>query len=343
VPAERPTLEQVARLAKASSATVSRVLNKTARVSPELERRVRAAAEAVGFDLQRKSSRLIAFVLGNRPILHPYHSHVLAGAEAYCAERDYVLAFFSLSYPRAASGGSLPYSRIVDRSGMLDGFIVAGTNTQNLLDRLSETGLPVAVFGDTMQEPWSREGLDVVWLDDITGSYEMTRYLQSLGHTRIWFVGNTRLAWFQRRQQGYSRAMQEAGLAPRVESLDSDDEHEMGLLATKLIYSRGEPVDAVIAGNDAICQGIYDALRDGGVEVPGGVSVAGFNDTIEAAALRPPLSTVRAFPERVGRQLAELVLRRIADPSRPCQEITVPTQLVRRESTRGRLSHAVSP
>ena len=86
----RGTLQEIARKAKVSPATVSRVVNQSASVSEELAARVRAAREKLGIDLRRSPrSRLIAFVLANRPLLHPFHSQVLTAAQAYCEARNY--------------------------------------------------------------------------------------------------------------------------------------------------------------------------------------------------------------------------------------------------------------
>lgn len=333
--ANKATLVEVARHAGVSTATVSRVLNRSANVSPEIGRRVQAAAEKLGFNLQRKSgNRVIAFLLGNRPLLHPFHSHVLVGSESCCAERDYGIVFFPLHYPNDVSWGRLHLPRILQRGRCVDGFVVAGVNAKNLLRLLEETARPFAVLGDTVQGSWEPERYDVVWVDNITGGYEMTRYLQSLGHKNIWYVANTRLTWFDRRLQGYLRAMEEGELKPRVSSLDSANEREVGFLGAKYILLRGEPVDAIFCGSDAVCQGVYSALREAGTRIPDDISVTGFNDTLESTALHPPLTSVRVFPDHIGRLLAGMVMDRITDPKLPPQHHVVPTQVVKRESCR---------
>jgi DNA-binding LacI/PurR family transcriptional regulator len=318
-----------------STATVSRVVNRTARVSVAIDQRVRAAAEELGVSLQRRSmSRLIAFILSNRSLLHPFHSQVLVAAEAYCAEHDHSLLFFPLRYPSTIAWEQLHIPHILQRRDMLDGFIISGVNSENLLKLLTDVGLPFSVFGDTVQGEWDPHRYDVVWVDDITGAYEMTRYLQSLGHEHIWYVANTKLTWFARRHEGYCRAMQEMGLKPLVRSLDSDKEHEVGFLTTKYILRQGGPVQAIFCGSDAICHGVYAALRDAGLRVPEDISVAGFNDTPEATMLHPPVASVRVFPEHVGRSLAEMVIGRIVAPKLPPQEQMILTQVVKRESCR---------
>jgi DNA-binding LacI/PurR family transcriptional regulator len=73
-------------------------------------------------------------------------------------------------------------------------------------------------------------------------------------------------------------------------------------------------------------------LREAGLSIPGDISVCGFNDTPEALVLYPPLTSVRVFPEIIGRLLGEMVLARIANTDLPPQNQTIPTQLVKRES-----------
>lgn len=336
---KRSTHHDVARLAGVSSATVSRVVNRSARVSLAIEKRVRAAGEKLGVNLERRNgNRLIAFLLGNRSLLHPFHSQVLVASEAYCAERDYSLLFFPLHYPSNVAWEQLHVPRILQRGDIVDGFIVSGVNSENLLELLAHVGLPFAVFGDTVQGDWKANLYDVVWIDDITGAYETTHYLHSLGHTHIWYIANTRLTWFARRHAGYCRAMEELGLKPLVSSFDSVNEQEVGFLATRHILRLGEPVQAIFCGSDATCHGVYAALRDSNLRVAEDISVAGFNDTPEATVLHPPVTSVRVFPEHVGRLLAELVMNRISDPRLARQDRMIPTQVIKRESCRPALA-----
>jgi LacI family transcriptional regulator len=119
--------------------------------------------------------------------------------------------------------------------------------------------------------------------------------------------------------------------------MDSDQEYEVGFLATKQILSQQAQVDALFGGSDATCHGIYAALREARVRVPEDISVCGFNDTPEALVLYPPLTSVRVFPELVGRQLAEMVLARFANRPAPSKRV-IPAQLVKRV----RLNRAVA-
>src|SRR5579862_3094213 len=85
-------LADVAREAKVSAATVSRLIGGHVEVNPQTRERIVEAAKRLGFDLETgRKSRIIAFLLSNRGVLHPFHSSVLTGAESYCAEHDYGL------------------------------------------------------------------------------------------------------------------------------------------------------------------------------------------------------------------------------------------------------------
>lgn len=329
---KKVTLRQIARLSKVSIPTVSRVLRRSARVNPEIEARVREAAKRLGWDVSgREQRRVIAFLLSNRPISHPFHSEVMSGAESYCSEHDYQMLFSTLRYPLHVRLSHLPIPKFLERPGTVDGFIVAGVNTVSLLDLLGQTRRPFVVYGDTVMEGPS-DGFASVGSDELGGAGDATRYLLSLGHTAIAFVANTRMPWFKRRFEGYRGAMIAAGLPPRVSEFDSDDERQVGYLAAKSIVDKGEAVTAIFAGNDHIAQGVYDALRDCGIKVGDKISVVGFNDTLESVVLHPALTTVRIHSEQIGRQLAELVLSAIEGRPTAHQKVTIPTRLVKRDS-----------
>jgi DNA-binding LacI/PurR family transcriptional regulator len=326
------TVRDVARLAHVSPATVSRVLNGAARVSADIQERVQAAAAELGFQHLRPNRRkVIAFLSSNRDLLHPFHSRVLVGAEAYCAANDHSMLFLSLRYSPNVSWQEIHLPAILQRRDLIGGFIVSGTNSQNLLDLLTHKQIPFAVLGNNVLGEWRSEEHDTVLFDDEHGAYEVTSYLQSVGHRDIWFAGNCKFTWFARLYEGYRRSMEEAGLAPRLAGFDSEQEENVGYLAAKSIFTAGESATAIFAGSELCAQGVYKALRDLKLRVPDDVSVVG-SDDFDSGRLYPPLTTIRVFAEEVGAHLAELVLNRIAQPTKAPQKCTIPTQIVKRES-----------
>lgn len=326
-------LREIAEAAHVSTATASRVLNGNWRVDGEIQKVVMAEAKKLGFDLsQRYKNKTLAFLLSNREMLHVFHSRILSGAEAQCTTRGWDMVFLSYRYSQHTPWNELHLPRIVGRSDLIRGVILAGTNSTNLLELLRHKGITFSVLGNNvMGERAQLEEYDVVYADDIQGGLDATQHLLHLGHRHIWFVGNSRLPWFARFLDGYRRAMYQAGEPARESSIDSEDDAECGYLGTKSLLARNEEVTAIVAGNDQIAGGVYKALRDKGLSVPKNISVVGCDDTV-GTWLYPALSTTREFPEFLGKNLVETVLRRIEDPDQKPQRIMVPTEFIRRDS-----------
>jgi DNA-binding LacI/PurR family transcriptional regulator len=327
-------LREIASAAQVSISTVSRVLNGSNRVDPAIRKSVLEAAAELDIDFsQRNKTKALAFLLGNRSTQHAFHSAILLGAEANCATRNWELIFQSSNYPPQIPGKELHLPKVVQRHDIVRGVILAGTNYPNLLELLSHKDIPFVVLGNNVMGEVEKPKYDVVFSDDIQGGQDMTRYLISLGHRDIWFVSNLRLPWFARCFEGFRRAMTEAGLAPRQSTVDSEDETDIGYLGTKSLLSRGEPVSAIFAGNDSTAYGVYKALRDSGLDIPGDISVVGCDDTV-GSWLYPALTTIREFPEQLGKQMVELLVNRIANPSQERQQVILPTELIKRDSCR---------
>lgn len=327
-------LREIASAAQVSIATVSRVLNGNTRVDHDMRKNVLAAAADLDIDFsQRNKTKALVFLLSNRVKQHAFHSSVLLGAEAYCASRGWDLIVQSSNYPPQIAGSEIHPPNMVQRRDIIRGVILAGTNSPNLLELMSEKSVPFVVLGNNVMGEVTKPTYDMVFSDDIQGGHDVVRYLISLGHQHIWFVGNVRLPWFARCYEGYRRAMAEAGFTPRSSSIDSQDERDIGYLGTKSLLARGEQVTAIFAGNDPTAHGVYKGLRDSGLSIPGDVSVVGCDDTV-GSWLYPALTTIREFPEQLGKQMVELLLNRIANPSRDPEQITMPTELIKRDSCR---------
>jgi DNA-binding LacI/PurR family transcriptional regulator len=327
-------LREIAAVANVSVATVSRVLNGNNRVDPAIQALVLKAAAQLDVDLsQRNKAKSLAFILSNRLMLHPFHSRVLSGAEAYCAAHGWDMIFLSFKYSLNLARDELHLPKVAQRRDVIRAVIVAGTNSASLTELLDYKGIPYVALGNNIFGESDNAKGDTIYADDTRGAVDMTRYLISLGHCDIYFLGNIRLPWFARCYAGYTRAMNEAGLAPRHSTIDSEEDSEVGYLGTKSLLARGEPVSAIFAGNDSTAHGVYKGLRDTGLIIPDDISVVGCDDTV-GQWLYPGLTTIREFPEQLGKQMVELILKRIANPGLQPQRVTVPTELIKRDSCR---------
>ena len=340
----KTTLADVAKEAGVSAATVSRFMRGSVPVNTETRQRIQAAAERLEVDLvARKSSRIIAFLLSNRGVLNPFHSSVLVGAEAYCAENEYGLLFLPLQYSLSVPGERLALPPILLQRNVVAGAIVAGTNSVAMLDVLHAHEIPWVALGNNVVGDWPRDKPQSVFFDETRGAFDLTCYLLSLGHRHIAFVANLALPWYARRFQGYKTAMLEAGLATISHEIGSLDSEEMGYLGARLLLERSPRPSAIFAGDDLAAAGVYKAARDHRLLIPEDLTVVGFDDNPESATLSPPLTTVRVFTHELGRQAAELLLKFIARPEIVPGSVTLPTQLVRRESVASPSRSSVTP
>jgi DNA-binding LacI/PurR family transcriptional regulator len=332
---KKPSFQNVAKLAGVSMATVSRVARGQLNVDAGIRARVRKAAAELGLDLDQRrndKSTIIAFMLSNRDVLHSFQAHILLGAETYCASQNKELLFMSLRYSPSVPPRELHLPQILNQRTIVRAAILGGTNSANMLSALREREIPFAVLGNNVLGDWNPEECDAVYSDDLQGAFDLTSHLIAEGHRDIWFMGDVDLPWYARCAKGYSQSMLKAGLQPRLSEIHSDD-RQLGYLAMRTILSRRERVTAVFAGSDQIARGVYEALRQSGLRVPADISVAGFNDT-EGALMDPPLTSVAEFPEELGKHLADFVLRRVQEPDCEFQQLTIPTRLVLRGSTR---------
>lgn len=334
-------LREIAASAAVSLATVSRVFNGNKRVDPAIRDRVLSAAAELNVDVsQRNKTKAIAFLLCNRTMLHAFHSRVLLGAEEYCAAHGWDIIFLAYNYAPNVPWQQLHLPNVVQRHDVVRGVILAGTNSMNLIDLLERRSITFSLLGNNLLDRPQQFRHDEVVSDDVQGAFDITRFLIQQGHRAICFVGNRRLPWFSRCFLGYRRAMEEAGLEVRESAISSDNDAEIGYLGTKALLGSGKPVTAIFAGNDPTAHGVYKALRDTGLRVPDDMSVVGCNDTI-GPWVYPGLTTIREFPEQLGHQLVETLLRRLSTPEIPPQHVSIPTELIKRDSTRS-LLHPIS-
>lgn len=322
----------MAAVAGVSVATVSRALNGNSRVDPAIRAKVLAAAAKLDLDLsQRNRTKALAFLFCNRTMLHAFHSRILIGAEEHCAEHGWDMIFLSFNYSPQIPWKDLHLPNVVQRRDVVRAVILAGTNFTNLIQLLEHRGVTFVALGNNLINPPQKLLHDVVFSDDVQGAYDITRHLIGIGHRHICFVGNLQLPWFSRCYSGYAKAMKDAGLEPRHSVIRSENDAEIGYLGTKALLASKEPVTAIFAGNDPSAHGVYKALRDSGLKIPDDISVAGCNDTV-GGWLYPGLTTIREFPEQLGRNMVELLLKRIATPGEAPRSVTVPTELIKRDS-----------
>ena len=349
--AKAATIKDVARHARVSLGTVSRVINNFPDVDPVLRERVDAAIRELNYRpnararvFVQNSTPVISFILSNRSLLNPFHSAILQAVEEYCESTGFFVMFAKYDYSPNTDPADLKLPGVLRSHGIADCLILAGTNYDNFVDTVEKLGMPHVVLSNHHVTSKKVPPFDRAGWDDATGPYDATRFLITLGHRSIWYIGDTSLPWYKARYDSYSRAMKEAGLEPLGQTVGlSDNYYANGYACAEVILDRRLPVTAIFAAYDEIAFGVWDALRKHGLEVPQDISLVGYGDNEESQFKAPPLTTVRVDKAQVGRQLARMAIEKLQQPGTRIPEVVVPVTFVKRATTRPLLAVAAAP
>lgn len=302
------TIKEVSRLAGVSNATVSRVLNGTVPVSPDVTQRVLDAVRLLDYRPNAIARALVTNRSGGlgmavNDVASPYFGLVIRGVEA-AAEDAGMHLLISSGHAEAAKERAALEFLANRRSDALVAHI-EGLTDEELLPYLQQDP-PLVVVGRKIPGYEERS----VYLDNEAGGYLATRHLLEHGHRAIAHItGPDRFPDSRARQRGFGRAMQEAGLMPDPSLvLEADFEEEGGYLAMRELLARTPRLTAVFVSNDQMAAGAFMALREAGLSIPEDVSVVGYDDVSLGRYLYPTLTTIRQPLEEMGRAAGRAVL-----------------------------------
>lgn len=333
----QPTIEDVARNAGVSRATVSRVANNSPRVSPGARSRVQSVIDAMGYvpnraarSLMTRRSDSIGVVIPEQAALlfaDPFFGRLLLGISAGLSDQGIQLVLLLAPTER----DELRVERYLD-SGHMDGAIIVGPHGDDPIPgRLVGRGVPIVLSG----RPLHGNGISYIDADNTAGAKLAVRHLVETGRRSIATIyGTLDLAAAIDRLAGFRDALDAAGL-PRDPALEAAGEFKPAVAARAMrdLLERRPGLDAVFAASDSMAAAAVGVLRDAGRRIPEDVAVVGFDDTVAATSVQPPLTTIRQPIEAMGREMAVLLLRRIADPGDAPSHVVFPTELVVRAST----------
>ncbi|HEY7143213.1 MAG TPA: LacI family DNA-binding transcriptional regulator [Streptosporangiaceae bacterium] len=319
----------VARLAGVSHQTVSRVLNGHPNVSPETRAGVLAAIRDLGY---RPNAAARTLVTGRTNVLGVISfdttlygpASMLYGIER-AAHPGYSVMIASLpAYDRR----SLPEA-VEQFLSQAEGVIVIAPETSAVAALAGLASLPLVAVGCGTRAP-----LPSVAIDNLAGAAQATRHLLDLGHETVYHVGGPD-TWLdaQERAEGWRETLRAAG-APVPDLIRGDWSARSGYEIGHRLAAMPE-VTAVLCGNDAMALGLLRAFAERGRQVPGDVSVVGYDDVPEAAYFRPPLTTVRQDFGELGRRALHMLVSRISGEGsfQPAMPIT-PDLVVRASAGR---------
>ena len=307
----RATQNDVAQLAGVSQATVSMALSGAhAEIPSETFERISAAAKQLGYVPNRfaqalKTNRTMTIACMVPDITNPFYPALMRGIQSVSEAQGYDVIAVNTDGLAERERHFLNWSL----QGRVDGVIGVFWNLR------AEDFQPVVSGGvPVVRIESGRRGvgdipLDNIYVDSRAGSIAMVHALVAKGHYRIAMIAG-RGGPQRVRVDGYSAALIEAGGSPDV-VLDDAFNEEGGFRAAQVILSRKERPTAIFAANDLMAIGVMQALRLGGVSIPGDIAVAGFDDISAARLVSPSLTTVAQHQHEVGIRAAEILMDRI--------------------------------
>jgi DNA-binding LacI/PurR family transcriptional regulator len=333
------TIKDVAKLANVAPSTVSRVIVNNPRISENTKRRVREAMEQLGYhpninarSLANRSTQAIGLVMpssAEKAFQNPFFPEVIRGISTKAHERKYALyistgmteqeifeGVVEMVQGRRVDGILLLYSRVDDQ----------------IMDYLQQKNIPFTVIG----KPFKNEALiSHVDNDNFRAAKEVTEHLIEFGHERIAFVGGSlNLVMTTDRLLGYEKAIRMAKLPFRNKYIVHEEFlKEGGREAVVQLMALNEPPTAYVVVDDLMALGVLAMLSEMEKNVPDDISVVSFNNLMIAEYSSPPLTSVEINIFQLGYQATDCLLELIQDPSKLPQRITVPYEIIKRQTS----------
>lgn len=329
-----PTINDVAKLAGVSTATVSRVLNDYAHVSPAVLDKVMGAIDQLGYEPNQmaknlrtlKTSRLIVTVPN---IANAFFAHIIRGVEEAALAAGYTVLLGDVGFHGDSEDAYAGLLRRKEADGMI---FLGHTLPVSLSDLVAKKGASAPIvngceFSDSLS-------VSSVHIDNALAARQIMDHLYDLGHRRIGVItGDLRSPISRDRLQGVTASADQHGRSNDLTILTGDYSIECGAEITGQLLAQIKRPTAIFCFSDDMAFGALHAIRAAGLTCPADISVAGFDDVHLSRFSAPSLTTVRQPMHEIGRKTVELLLGIIDSGVTKRVNITLDHELVFREST----------
>lgn len=334
---ERLSIEDIAREAGVSKATVSQVLRNTGRISEETRRQVMQTASRLGYVYNRAAANLRAgqsttVGIGITSLTNPFYADLVSGAANVLEAAGFFPMIVNLEDNHERQQR---FARSLNENMAAGSMLSLAPGTSRAAVAEWHRTVPHCVM--LLRQPPG--GLfDFVGVDNYEGSAAAVYHLIELGHRSIGFLGGIAgSASRAERVRGWRAAMEEQGLVAG----DTLTEFcgatiSEGSAGVQKLMRRHPEVTAVACYQDVVAFGATIGLRKLGIEPGRDVSITGFDDISMAADWDPALTTISVTPRELGAEAARLLIRRITEPKAPIKSLYIRPQLVVRNSTAAR-------
>ena len=337
---KRLTLEEIAKLAGVSRATVSRVVNNYPHIKPDVRERVQQIIAQTGFQpnliarsLASDRSGIIGLIIPNNPRMvftDPFFPTLIHGITQAINRRNLTLSLF-LFHSKEEETRTI---HSILNTGLIDGLIItADRKEESFVPHFMQRGMPFVLIG----RPESKQD-DITYVDtdNIAGGFAATEHLICLGYRRIAVVSSAMNTAGDDRLLGYKKALEAYGI-PLVPELITFGDFSMqsGYEAFKSILEHRP--DAVFVASDTMALGVVRAAREVNLHVPEDLAVVGFDDLPPALQTHPALTTFQHPIEQLGVIAVDLLSELLTDQDNAPTHIILNGKLVIRESCGAKL------
>lgn len=332
----RVTIRDVADRVGVHPSTVSRVLNPATRgrITSEIVEKVTEAAAELGYrpnqaarGLRTNRTRTIGVLIPD--ITNPLFPPIIRGIEDGLGANGYTAILGNTDNVAARETEAVATLR----ARQIDGLILATARRDDpIVGECIADGLPLVLVNRTADAI----GVSSIVNDDALGIALAVRHLKERGHTRIAHIAGPRsLSTGEARRRSFVEIVKSEGLEadPALIAETNAFSEDEGLRAAAELIAAGPTFTAIVAANDLIALGAYEAIDDAGLTCPGDISVTGFNDMPFVDRLSPPLTTVRIPHYELGREAARRLVELIENPDSPARATTLRPELIIRGST----------
>ena len=328
------TITDIAREAGVSKATVSRVINHTGAVSEQTRRKVEAVIAHRGFSpsatarsLSRGTSSTVSFVVPE--IDNPFFGEMLRGVMDVLDSQGLTAIIYNTEYNEARNLEVLGYLKNQQPAGLLytpGADFSAPADRKQLYQLLEQLDVPAVI----MDRDADLTGYDSVFFNDYQGTFDATDALIRAGHRKIGIVNATLdTAMAIGRHKGYLDALASHGIEPcqRYMFFGTYQTEEACVLSRQLLAMADRPT-AVLTCNNRITMGFLRALYERGEQLPNDIACVSL-DRIEALdSIQLPLNYIERDAAKMGREAANLLVSRMANPGRPRRQLILDTRVV---------------
>ena len=322
-------ISEVAKMAGVSPATVSRVMNGTAKVSSEKAERVLKAINETGFkpneiarSLYKKSSRIIGYIVPN--ILNLFLVEIGRAIEDEAFQNGYKVIFCNSDEKPEKEAAYINMLTCMNADG-----IIISTSGNNPDEQMRNCPLPVVVLDKCGNNSFTAS----VQADNYMGGRLAAEHLIACGCRHIVQMhGSQEYSNARRRFHGYSDVCKEHNIEPLY--IESSYDYSSGIVRSRELLKRFPNVDGILAVSDMVALSLYRVLHEMGRRVPDDIMIVGYDNLELSSLMTPSLTTIAQPLEQIGRISAKIIIDMVENNKYEQREVILPVSLKIRETTK---------